>query len=314
MSGNLAIENRLAAAPPRRSARRGYAMVAVAFLVIGLSGVLVRMSEAPESVLLVIRMGSGALVVAALFARRRTLTQALQPGAPRRLLLMGACSASAVLLFFIAVRGTNVAMALFLLYTSPVYVALLAPRLLHEPSDRTVYLALAVALVGMGAIVVPDLLGQGPPATTSGVAAGVAAGALFGLYTIVVKTLTPRVGNVVLVLSEMGLDALFVLPLALWQVGVQGYGISGRDLVIGLILGLFCTAFAYTLWFEGVRHIPVQHASILGYLAPVVGPFYAFLLLGEVPSLWTVAGGALIIAAGVLVVLRGGAADEVPPT
>jgi drug/metabolite transporter (DMT)-like permease len=297
----------------QRSARRGYLLVAGSWLVVGLSGVLVRMADAPASVLVVLRMGSGALVVAALFARRRTLAQAFRPGTPVRLLLMGACSAAAVLLFFIAVRGTNVALALFLLYTAPVYVALLAPRLLHEPSDNTVYLALAVAVAGMATIVVPDLLGKGAAATSPAILAGVAAGALFGLYTIVVKSLTPRVGNVLLVLSEMGLDALFVLPLALWQVSVQGYGVTGRDLAIGLILGLFCTAFAYTLWFEGVRHIPVQHASILGYLAPVVGPFYAFLLLGEVPSAWTVAGGALIIAAGVLVVVRGGTAEEIPP-
>jgi drug/metabolite transporter (DMT)-like permease len=301
-------------APARRSARRGYLLVAGSWLVVGLSGVLVRMADAPASVLVVLRMGSGALVVAALFARRRTLAQALRPGAPARLLLMGACSAAAVLLFFIAVRGTNVALALFLLYTAPVYVALLAPRLLHEPSNRTVYLALAVAVAGMATIVVPDLLGEGAVATAPAIAAGVASGALFGLYTIVVKSLTPRVGNVLLVLTEMSLDALFVLPLALWQVGAQGYDVTGRDLAIGLILGLFCTAFAYTLWFEGVRYVPVQHASILGYLAPVVGPFYAFLLLGEVPSAWTIAGGALIIAAGVLIIARGGPAEEMTPT
>lgn len=300
-------------APQRRSARRGYLMVAVSFLVIGLSGVLVSMADAPASVLLVIRTGSGALVFGALFARRDTLAQVRRPGAPGRLLLMGACSAAAMLLYFVAVRETNVAIGLFLLYTAPVYVAVLAPRLLREASDRTVYLALAVALAGMGAIVVPDLVGQDTATGGLGIVAGVASGAFFGLYTIVVKTLTRRVGNVVLVLGEMGLDALFVLPLALWQVGAQGYQVTGRDLVIGLILGLFCTAFAYTLWFEGLRHIPVQHASILGYLAPVVGPVYAFLLLGEVPSAWTVAGGALIIAAGVVVVLRGGAAQEIAP-
>ena len=100
---------------------------------------------------------------------------------------------------------------------------------------------------------------------------------------------------------------------ALWQVGAQGYQVTGRDVVIGLILGLLCTAFSYTLWFEGLRRIPAQHASILGYLAPVTGPFYAFLFLGEVPSAWTIAGGLLIIAAGALVVLRGGAAQEIAP-
>jgi drug/metabolite transporter (DMT)-like permease len=47
----------------------------------------------------------------------------------------------------------------------------------------------------------------------------------------------------------------------------------------------------------------VQHAGIMGYLEPVSAPFYALVFLGQRPSLWTIAGGALIVAAGVLVVL-----------
>ncbi|HJW74535.1 MAG TPA: DMT family transporter, partial [Thermoleophilia bacterium] len=259
--------------------QRGHLIVAVAFLVIGVSGPLVRMADAPESVLIVIRMASAAIVVAAFSARRRTLAPAFQSGIAGRLLLMGACSASSILLFFVALRGTDVAMALFLLYTSPVYVALLAPFALGEPSHRVVYLALTVALTGMAVIVMPDLLGRATEASPAGIAAGIGAGALFAFYTMVAKTMTRRLGNRVLLLSETALDALFILPLALWQIGVQGYSVTGRDLVIGLVLGLVCTVFAYALWYEGIRHIPVQHASILGYLALVSGPVCAFFLL-----------------------------------
>ena len=54
-----------------------------------------------------------------------------------------------------------------------------------------------------------------------------------------------------------------------------------------------------------MRYLRVQHPSIMGYLEPVSAPLYALLLLGQVPSRWTVAGGVLIVAAGVLVVLYG---------
>ena len=51
--------------------------------------------------------------------------------------------------------------------------------------------------------------------------------------------------------------------------------------------------------------IKVQHSSILGYLEPVSAPLYAFLLLGQAISVWTILGGALIVGAGLLVVLFG---------
>jgi len=71
------------------------------------------------------------------------------------------------------------------------------------------------------------------------------------------------------------------------------------------LLGLINTAFAFSLFMDGLRYIRVQHASIVGYLEPVSAPLYALVFLSQMPSGWTVAGGALIVAAGILVVLYG---------
>ena len=62
-----------------------------------------------------------------------------------------------------------------------------------------------------------------------------------------------------------------------------------------------------------MARIKVQHSSILGYLEPVSGPIYALLLLGQAITGWIVLGGALIVAAGVLVVLFGEREDQAPP-
>ena len=53
-----------------------------------------------------------------------------------------------------------------------------------------------------------------------------------------------------------------------------------------------------------------MHAGILGYIEPVTSPLWAFLLIGEQPPWTTLAGGALIIAAGALVIVFGQAESE----
>jgi drug/metabolite transporter (DMT)-like permease len=64
------------------------------------------------------------------------------------------------------------------------------------------------------------------------------------------------------------------------------------------------------MWTYGMGLIKVQHSSILGYLEPVSAPVYALLLLGQSISVWTVIGGALIVLAGLLVVLLGEHEEE----
>ena len=284
-------------------AGQGYLLVAGSFLIMGIIGALVDWATAPASVLLVIRFATAGVVLGIVFARRRPLAGAR--GAWRRLLLMGLVDAATLLLFFVAIRGTSVAIGMFLQFLAPVWVALLAPRVFRVPTERIVYPALAVALGGLAVILAPALLGEGLKLSAAGVAAGLAAGVGYAVFQLVVKDLTKRVSAVTIVFTEAWLDTLILLPLALSQTVGSGYHLTSRDLVAGVILGVVCTALAYLMWTYGMGLIKVQHSAILGYLEPVSAPVYALLLLGQAISLWTVAGGALIVAAGVLVVLFG---------
>ena len=101
------------------------------------------------------------------------------------------------------------------------------------------------------------------------------------------------------------LDGLFLLPLALWQSVGQGFALTTQDLIGVVLIGVFTTAVAFTMWVEGVGRVRVQHSAILGLLNAVASPVFAYLLLRQGLSGWVVAGGALILAAGALVVLRG---------
>jgi drug/metabolite transporter (DMT)-like permease len=293
----------------RRTAE-GYLLVAGSFVIFGFIGVLVAWATAPESALLFIRFVTAGVVLGAVFARRRPLAGAGSRSVWPRLLLMGLVDSAMLLLFFVAMRDTSVAIGMFLLFLAPVWVALLAPRVFRARTERIVYPALVLALAGLAAILLPSLLGEGVKLSAGGVAAGLAAGLGYAAFQLIVKDLTRRVAAVTIVVAETWLDAVILIPLALVQTVGAGYQLTTRDLVAGVVLGIVCTALAYMMWTAGMGRIKVQHSSILGYLEPVSGPIYALVLLGQAISLWTVAGGALIVAAGVLVVLFGEHEEE----
>lgn len=284
-------------------AARAYAMVAVSFLLVGLSGTLVTWATAPPSVLIVLRFAVAALAIAAVFGRRRRLTGLLDRTLWPRLLVMGALDAAALLLYFVAIREAGVAIATFLFFMQPVWIALLAPRLLGSATERFVYVAIGLALGGLVVLLVPAALGDGVHASILGLVAGLASGLAYAGFALVTKGLTRRLESIAMVLTECVLDTLFLLPLALWQVLGTGYSLTSRDLLVALILGLLVTAVGYTLWMEGMRWVPVQRSAVLGFLTPVAAPIFALVLLGQPITGWTVAGGALILAAGILVVL-----------
>ncbi len=296
----------------RSRSTQGYALVASSFVIMGLIGTLVAWASAPESALLVVRFVTAGLVLGAVFARRRPLAGARDRAVWPRLLLMGFIDAFSLLLFFIAMRETNVAIGMFLQFMAPVWVALAAPRIFGTPTDRIVYPALGLALGGLVVILAPSLLGETIRLSWWGVAAGLGAGVGYAGFQLTVKDLTTRVSSVGIVMAECGLNAVILLPLALWQTVGAGYQLTRTDLVSGLLLGVVCTAIAYTMWTEGVGRIRVQHSSILGYLEPVTAPLYALVLLGQSISGWTIAGGALIVVAGLLVVLYGEREGAVP--
>ena len=69
--------------------------------------------------------------------------------------------AASMLGFVIATKLTTAANAIFLVYTAPLYVALLSPWVLHEPIRRGDWLTLLLALLGLGCFCVEQLTWAG---------------------------------------------------------------------------------------------------------------------------------------------------------
>ena len=301
--------------PDARSRRvRGYAMVGTGAVMFASIGAWLGLTDLPVSTVLCMRMALAAVILILLGGGRRWARQALGTGVLRRLIVLGILDAVQIYTFMLALRELDVALAVFLSYLSPIYVALVAPRLLRQRTERVVVWALVLAVAGIAVMLAPGLLDPGLRVSALGLALALASGLLLAAFFLLAKTLSAKVDGTAMLVSDGVLVTVIMLPLALVQWAAQGWVFTRADLWVVLGLALFSTALAGTLFLHGMRHIPIQHTSIVGLLEPACAPLFAFVFLAQRPSVWTLLGGALIVGGAVLVVLLSGAEEGLAGT
>ena len=312
-SGGRAPGDPAVIAPPDqpRERLRGYLEVGLASLANGSIGVMVTYADMPATMLLCLRMLLAAAALGVVVAATGSWRDLRRPGAPLRVLGISASLAVNLVLYFFAIRYTGVAVAIFLSYLAPLYVAFVAPRVLREATDRIVYVALVAGLGGMALILVPGLVLEGAKLSVPGLLCAWGAGAMYAVYLLLAKSLRGRgVRSTPVVFAQSAFTAAVMLVPGLLAVSAAHYTYTATDVLMAALLGLVTTALSFTVFMDGLHYVRVQHASIIAYLEPVSAPLWALLFLGQVPSAWTVAGGALIVVAGLVVVLFGRDAAE----
>jgi drug/metabolite transporter (DMT)-like permease len=268
----------------------------------------------PATMLLCLRMAFAAAALGAVVAVTGSWRDLRTPGAPLRVLGISIALSLNLILYFLAIRATGVAVAIFLSYLAPLYLAFVAPRILKEKTEPVVYLALALGLAGMALILVPGLILDGVKLSAYGLIYAWGAGVMYAVYLLFAKSLRGlHVRSTPVVFTQSAFTALVMLLPGLLAVDAVQYQFSGIDLLMAALLGLVTTAFSFSLFMDGLHYIRVQHAGIIAYIEPVSAPLYALVFLSQVPSGWTVAGGALIVAAGILVVLYARGEPELEP-
>ena len=106
----------------------------------------------------------------------RWVRQSRRPGVWRRLLALGLLDALQLYTFMLALRHLDVALAVFLSYMSPIYIALVAPRLLRQRTEPVVIAALVLAVSGIVVMLAPGLMDPALRVSALGVALGLVVG------------------------------------------------------------------------------------------------------------------------------------------
>lgn len=203
--------------------------------------------------------------------------------------LSGLLLGASFIMFILAITYMPVANAYVLMCGSPLASAVLARWWLKEPLSPAILGAIALALTGIG-VMFADGLGD---MTLTGAVFGLGVALAFGANVVLLR----KKRHVDMVPSAFlgGLfSALATLPF------VDPTSIPLGDLPWLAVLGFVQLGAGLILFVHGTKHLPSAQASLLTLGEAVMAPIWVWLVVAERPSLATLFGGGIVLAAVVL--------------
>ncbi len=195
-----------------------------------------------------------------------------------------------------ATKNTTAANAIFLQYTAPIYILILAPFLLKEVFQVGDIFTVAACLIGMSLFFLePGAAQITAPNIYAGNVAALASGIFFGLYFIFLRHPRSKHGNpAVSVFYGNIIVVLVMLPLVLNDPPAS---VTFGDAAAILYLGIFQIGIAYIFFTNGIAGgVRSMDASIIGFIEPMFNPLWVFVILGETPGRWALVGGVIILS------------------
>jgi DME family drug/metabolite transporter len=212
-----------------------------------------------------------------------------------KVLGVGLAYAATMVLFVLANKLTTSASAIYLQSTAPLYVLLLSPWLLHEKIRGRDVAFMAVLAAGLGLFFVGfDPVSATAPNPKLGNILATASGLTWALTVMGLRALGKGGESWGPAGAFWGnaFAALLCLPLALPIAASRP-----TDWALVSFLGVFQIGVAYLFLIRGLVRVRAFEASLLLLLEPVLNPIWAWLVHGEKPGVWSLAGAAVILLA-----------------
>ncbi len=249
---------------------------------------------------------AGAAALVWLWCRMRGIELFQRDASLRPGLLAGSLFAGEFVFIYLGLQHTSASRLTVFLYTAPFVVALLLPRFVPTERLRGLqWVGLGTAFGAVGLAFSEGFFGpSGRSSQLIGDAMGLAAGALWGLTTLALRTTRmARVSAEKALFYQLGVTAL-VMPAVSLTLG-EDWGLAYPAWVWGsLALQTFVGAFAsYLTWMWMLRHYPATQMSSFTFLTPLFALMFGVVLLGE-PLTWQLGLALTGVAIGIVLVNR----------
>ena len=212
----------------------------------------------------------------------------------------GLCLATAFIVNVFAAYETTIANVAFLQATQVFFGAGLGWFVLREPVRTGTWVAILVAIIGVG-LMVGNSLKTG---TLLGNLLGLSTGLALAGFAVALRA--GRAQDMLPAACLAGLFAAIASGLLATDLAV-----TAHDLVMSLAMGVVQLGLGFTLFTIGSRHVPAAQLMLFALSELMLAPVWVWLFIAEVPAAMTVLGGAFVIGA-VIVQAFSGARLEAP--
>lgn len=219
------------------------------------------------------------------------------------------------IVFAIAIKKASAAESALLISTAPIYTAITAAALRWEKITRELIAGVALGVAGLVLVIYGGGFEPARATQLSGCLLMVLAAVMWAMYAVLAKPLLAKysplkvtaycqsLGAVALI--PIGLpDALSVTPRVLSQLSDPATANHAFWVIFGVLFyALVSGAYAFTVWYRGVRILGSARTMLFQLCVPVVGLVAAIVFRHELPAplQWV---GALLTLGGVFFAAR----------
>ncbi len=260
------------------SRNKAIVFVTISAILWSTNGLFIKLIDLGPLTIVGVRSAIAALLMIIIYYRNLKFTWSLAQVA-------GALAYSAtVVLFVSATKMTTAANAVFLHYTAPVFTALLGAWLFKERVLRFDWIVIAIVLGGMALFFVD----------------GFTPGRFFGNIMAIISAITVAFMILFLRSQKSGStietiiigNVITALACSFFIIKEPPTAVDWLPL---LYMGTIQIGLSFILYCSAIKYIAALDAVLIQTIEPLLNPIWVFLIIGEVPGIWAIIGGGIVL-------------------
>ncbi len=197
------------------------------------------------------------------------------------------------LTLFYGYKHTSISSAVIIYNMCPVYVMILAPKVLKETISKLQIAMITISFFGL-VLIVGNNLSEGYGYL--GIILSAVSGMLYAAIVLINRSIKVRVDNQKATFVQILSAMLVLLPFVLMEGTISTIvHLEVIEIIYIILLGVLHTGLAYTIFFSLYAHMKSVEIVSYSFLEPLFGILFSVILLGEALTYAQIIGGLMIL-------------------